>query len=261
VTPEPPGQAPPDLEPAGDPAGAPAMDVRDRRAPVPWEWFDALLVYLVWIVVSSAAAVAVVGVAGGPEVPTALALQVLVAVGLLTGMVAGWVRARGGPGAVARLLGLRRPAGRDVLVGLGHGLAAFVVVQIGLGLAVTAALEAAGRDVPEVQQEVQAAVQGGGAAPLLVVLGVALLAPLAEELLFRGVLYQALAKRLPGWPAVGLSGLAFGVSHVEPFVVVLTFPLGMWLAWALRRSGTLVVPIVAHAVFNAIGVALIRGGA
>lgn len=249
--------APADFEP-------PPMDARVRRWTMPWEWWDAIGIYFTWLVLSGAVAFALAGVLD-VETAVGLAGQVvvtLVALVLSTGV---WIRLRGTaagvPDALRRVLGVKRPTAQDLLRGVGWGVGAFVVIQLGLGLAITRVVEALGQDVPAVQQEVQEAVQGSGTGPLLLAFAIAVLAPLGEEVLFRGVLYQALAKHLPGWPAIGLSGLAFGLTHIEPFVIVLTFPLGMGLAWMMRRTGTLVVPIVAHATFNLIGLAVIRAGA
>ena len=239
------------------------MQAQDRREAVPWEWFDAAVIYFAWIVVSSVAAFGVVQ-AIGVDGPDSVAAQILVSVLVLVALTLVWIRLRGTatgvPDAVRRTFGPKSPVLLDVARGAGYGVAAFVVVQLGLGLLLAALVGALGREVPEIQEEVQSAVQGAGGTPLLVALAVAVLAPLGEELLYRGVLYQGLAKRLQGWPAIGLTGLAFGLTHVEPFVIVLTFPLGMWLAWLMRRHGTLLVPYVAHVVFNAIGVVLIRAG-
>lgn len=239
------------------------MDALDRRHAVPWEWFDAAIIYFAWIVLSSAAALAVVEALDVDDA-SAIAGQILVSVGLLVVVTLVWVALRGRamqvPDAVRRAFGAKSPTMTDVVRGVGYGVGAFIVVQLGLGVLLSTLIGALGRDVPQVQEEVQNAVQGVGTTPLVVALAVAVLAPLGEELLYRGVLYPALAKRLAGWPAIGLSGLAFGLTHVEPFVIVLTFPLGMWLAWMVRRHGTLLVPYIAHVVFNGIGVLLIRAG-
>lgn len=242
----------------------PPMDAPVRSHALPWEWWDAIVIYIAWLVLSGAAAFGLAGVVD-PETDLGLALAIVLTLLILIITTAGWLTmkgtAAGMPDAVRRAFGPKRIVAADLLRGLGWGLAAFLVVQIGLGVALTALVEATGQQLPAVQEEVQSAVAGAGASSLLVALAVALLAPIGEELLFRGVLYQSLAKHLPGWPAIGLSGLAFGLTHIEPFVIVLTFPLGMALAWMLRRTGTLVVPIVAHAVFNLIGVVAIRAGA
>lgn len=241
---------------------APEMDDRVTRPPVPWEWFDAVGVYGAWAL--SLGLVALVGqqLVDTEDTATALAVQVLVGLLLLVLITTGWLSLRaaaaGTTRGIRRALGQKRPEPRDLVRGLGYGLAAFAIVQLGIGAAITTAIDVLGQEPPVIQEEVQDALQGAGGMPLLVTFAVAVVAPVAEELLFRGLLYQALAKRLPGWPAIGLSGLAFGLTHLEPFVIVLTFPLGMALAWMFRRYGTLVVPVVAHAVFNLIGVLVIR---
>jgi membrane protease YdiL (CAAX protease family) len=242
----------------------PPMDLPVRAHALPWEWWDAIGIYAAWLLLSSVAALAVGGIVD-PESDAGLAVAIVVTLVILIAVTATWLhlrgRAAGVSDAVRRALGPKRITLGDVARGVGYGLAAFLIVQLGLGLAITSVLEALGRDLPVVQEEVQSAVQGTGASSLLVAVAVALLAPIGEEVLFRGVLYQALAKHLSGWPAIGLSGLAFGLVHLELFVVLLTFPLGMFLAWTVRRTGTVVVPIAAHAVFNLIGVIAIRAGA
>ncbi|CAN5497912.1 hypothetical protein BH23ACT9_BH23ACT9_04820 [soil metagenome] len=254
----------PDPIPVADADYLPApMDQPDRRHLIPWEWWDGVGIYLVWVLLSGSAALAVRGLVGSDnDLATALGfVSVLV---LLIGVTLAWLAVRGsaraGAGdAVRRAFGVKRVTVRDVGLGLGYGVLGFLVIQLGLGTLVQILIQAMGQEAPLVQQEVQQAVQGTGQTTLLVALVVVVMAPIGEELLFRGVLYQALAKHLSGWPAIGISGLAFGVTHGEPFVIVLTFPLGMGLAWTLRRHGTLVVPILAHIVFNLIGVVLIRG--
>lgn len=257
--------------PPGDtvpvPAGEfepPPIDGRERRYHLPWEWWDALAIYFIWIVLAGGAAALLAQAFADPLSDAATATGVLAAVILLTLVVLGWVAMRGdraGVGdAVRRAFGPKRPELRDVWLGIGYGIGGFVVIQLGLGIALTTLIESLGRELPPIQEGVQEAARAGGTVPVLIGVGVVLFGPLGEELLYRGVLYQALARDLPGWPAVGLSGLAFGVTHVEPFVIALTFPLGMLLAWAQRRHGTLLVPLTAHVVFNLIGFTLIAFG-
>ncbi|HUG86355.1 MAG TPA: type II CAAX endopeptidase family protein, partial [Euzebya sp.] len=237
-----------------------------RRYTIPWDWWDAIGIYVVWLVLSISAGFTILSFVAA-ESDEALVAQTLITLVLLIVTTGGWVvllgLSAGVPDALRRAFGVKRVTGRDLLLGMGYGVGAFVVVQVGLGVAITQLIEATGREVPLVQQAVQEAVRGVSAASLTITFAVAVLAPIGEELLFRGVLYQALAKHLTGLSAISLSGVAFGVSHREPLVIALTFPLGMALAWMLRRHGTLVVPILAHSVFNVIGVVAIRstGGA
>jgi membrane protease YdiL (CAAX protease family) len=94
----------------------------------------------------------------------------------------------------------------------------------------------------------------------------AILAPAAEELVFRGMLLQSLAKtRLGFWGAAVLSSLAFAAMHAEMYGGILNIlwivPTGMVLALALRQTGSLWAPIVIHVAVNSIGIALLHFGA
>jgi hypothetical protein len=90
------------------------------------------------------------------------------------------------------------------------------------------------------------------------------IAPIHEELFFRGILFRALADRL-GFVGGALgSGVAFGLIHYIPgewqdstLLMVVMVATGYALAWIYRRRANLLAPIVAHATFNAIGLALI----
>lgn len=81
------------------------------------------------------------------------------------------------------------------------------------------------------------------------------LAPLAEELLFRGLLFGSLRGRIGVWPAALASGAVFGVIHLgggqDPFIPVLA-ALGVVLALAYHYSGVLYAAIAIHAVNNAV---------
>ncbi len=80
------------------------------------------------------------------------------------------------------------------------------------------------------------------------------LAPLAEEAVFRGLLYGWVAGRwgtTAGWL---VSSLAFAAAHVEPAHVILVLPLGLWFGWLRRRTDSLWPSLVAHMVNNALAV-------
>jgi membrane protease YdiL (CAAX protease family) len=80
---------------------------------------------------------------------------------------------------------------------------------------------------------------------------IALLAGLGEELLFRGLLQGALALWLEPWAAVALTGVLFGLMHpITPAYFVLATLAGVYLGWAALAGGNLLVPVVAHAVYD-----------
>lgn len=94
--------------------------------------------------------------------------------------------------------------------------------------------------------------------PAALLVGLALLAglaPLVEELVFRGLLYGWLAGRWgPGIAVIG-SSLAFAAAHVELAHVILVLPLGLVFGWLRWRSGSLWPSLVAHMANNGLAVA------
>lgn len=81
---------------------------------------------------------------------------------------------------------------------------------------------------------------------------VVVIAPLSEELVFRGFVYGAV-RRKGGFAVAGLiSSLAFTIIHLQFHIVLFTqiFILGFVLAWIYERSKNLAAPILAHAVYN-----------
>ena len=77
------------------------------------------------------------------------------------------------------------------------------------------------------------------------------LAGLGEELFFRGFLQAWLARLLgPAWGLV-LGGLLFGMAHaLTPLYVVLAWAIGVYLGWVWTASGNLLVPVVAHGLYD-----------
>ena len=85
-----------------------------------------------------------------------------------------------------------------------------------------------------------------GAMKLLVIS--CLVAPIVEELVFRGFLYRAWERQW-GWvPSLFLTSFCFGLFHVHNFIA--TFLLSVALVCLLRRTGTLRTTILAHMAFN-----------
>ncbi len=81
-------------------------------------------------------------------------------------------------------------------------------------------------------------------------------APIAEEVLFRGLLYNALKHRWGVRSAVILSALCFAAVHFGPLAVIVIFPMGMVLAIVYQRTQNLWVTIIMHMLNNAAAFAL-----
>jgi membrane protease YdiL (CAAX protease family) len=88
-------------------------------------------------------------------------------------------------------------------------------------------------------------------------------APVMEELLFRGVMLRGLLRRWPGPHAVLLTALIFALFHANPWQFVAPLVLGLFFGWLTLRSGSLWPAIFAHALNNATALtamALLRDG-
>jgi membrane protease YdiL (CAAX protease family) len=77
-----------------------------------------------------------------------------------------------------------------------------------------------------------------------------LLAPVAEELLFRGVLYPSFKRSVGKRWALWGSALLFAAAHFNLMTFLPLTLLGLMLAWLYERTGNLLAPIVAHSAFN-----------
>lgn len=93
---------------------------------------------------------------------------------------------------------------------------------------------------------------------LLGLLGLAMvIAPAAEEVLFRGMLLPLLMKRLGTGPAVILSSALFALIHFHVPSFFPLFVLAAGFALAYIHTGSLWVPIVMHALFNGMNLSLL----
>ena len=90
---------------------------------------------------------------------------------------------------------------------------------------------------------------------LTLLLGIVLLPAISEEVLFRGWL----GKRMIQWlgPSGGIvaSSACFGLFHIVPGSVIVTFLLGLVLHWVYYRTGSLLLAIVLHAANNGLAFA------
>ncbi len=144
---------------------------------------------------------------------------------------------------------VKGPLPRAVAVGVGMGLA--LVVGAGLILLAGSAIDS---NVERQLDEVESI----GTAPWQLVLTVSalvILAPLGEELLFRGLLLRGLARRLPFWAAAAISSLLFASAHADSYVLwpraIALAGTGLVLAWIYRRRGYW-ASVSAHATVNVV---------
>jgi uncharacterized protein len=98
--------------------------------------------------------------------------------------------------------------------------------------------------------ETMEAIAGGGQNELLVLIGVGILIPIFEEILFRGMIFNELNKHLNIKAVVIIQGILFGIFHWNllqgAYAAVLGIILGLICVWV----GSIWAPIIAHVIFN-----------
>jgi len=75
------------------------------------------------------------------------------------------------------------------------------------------------------------------------------LAPISEEIVFRGWLFNSLKRRFQAWPAILLSSLAFAAIHPS-ISLITTFVFGVLVAIAYEKTQNIWVSILIHALNN-----------
>lgn len=86
---------------------------------------------------------------------------------------------------------------------------------------------------------------------LALLAGAVLVAPICEELFFRGFLFGGLLHRMSFWPAALLSAFLFGLAHGDVGSFAVLFVFGVVLAFVRWRTGSIWPGIVIHAANNA----------
>lgn len=89
-----------------------------------------------------------------------------------------------------------------------------------------------------------------GEVPLLMIIYSVLLAPISEELIFRGVTLRIARRAFPFWIANIIQALLFGIFHMNPLQGCYTFLLGLFMGYICEKSGTLYHAILFHLLFN-----------
>lgn len=82
-------------------------------------------------------------------------------------------------------------------------------------------------------------------------ISVAAIVPLAEELFFRGALFTALLRGGTGWVALAVTSLAFALAHPKPRDWAALFAVALLLGHVRRVSGSIWAAVALHAAFNA----------
>ncbi len=164
---------------------------------------------------------------------------------LLLGVVAA-TRGR----SLSHFLGLRRLALWQWALALAAGLIIGPVLSFGIGL--LQALLGQPPHTPGASLLAPAGFSWTALAMMLFLGGV--IAPFAEEALFRGVIFGWLRQRVRLWLAALLSAIPFGVAHIQPEHILYATGVGFLLALLYQRFRSLWASIAAHMAINLLAI-------
>lgn len=81
---------------------------------------------------------------------------------------------------------------------------------------------------------------------------IGLLAPLAEEIVFRGAILRTLLDRVTPWGAIALSAVLFALIHMNPAQIPYAFLAGLLLGWMYWRTGSILPGMAYHWANNSV---------
>lgn len=96
--------------------------------------------------------------------------------------------------------------------------------------------------------------------PLQLVAGfisLAVITPLYEEFIFRGVLFKGLRRKLPFWVSAVIASVVFAVAHMQWNVAVDVFALSLVLCFLVEKSQSIFPGVLLHALKNSIAFILL----
>ncbi len=191
-------------------------------------------------------------------------LVVASALGLSSLVTYLWVRAdidRFGP-AFPPQIGLRRSRmSREQTLLLVFGV--FLLTRVLSGLYGSALEGLAPGAVPRGGAEQifdQAAAAGSTAATVLMLFMAAFVAPVVEEVVFRGYLQSSLRRHLPAWGAISIAALVFAAIHGSLMLLPIYFIIGAGLGYVYERTGSVYAAIGLHMVNNVLFSILVAAG-
>ncbi|MBR5537036.1 MAG: CPBP family intramembrane metalloprotease [Clostridia bacterium] len=168
--------------------------------------------------------------------------EILLISGFVT-LVGLWLMAKARKRTFGEFTGIARPTRMPIVV---LALAAGVALSFWASIAVNS--------LPWPEAMVESYVESSSTLttdkPVIDFLAVVLMAPLVEELLFRGVIYDALCLVVPAGFAVVFQAMLFGSTHNTLLWMLYSGLIGCVLGYVRKRSDSLWPCIVMHSAFN-----------
>lgn len=225
-----------------------------------WRWRDLAIILLgtILILVGGVILIIIINVLKGanpedllqPTVAQTISLTALEAVALIGGVYFFGLRRKGFDWEA---VGIRPTSTNWYLIAF---VATIIIIPIA-GLITIAFYFAAGQSLenPQLDFLLPEGLSTIDALVMLVLAG--FIAPLGEELLFRGVIYTVFRERWGIWLGVLLSSLLFAIIHGDIAVGITGFLLGIVAAIVFELSGSLWTAVLVHAINNSLKIGLL----
>lgn len=236
------------------PSEAPDRTALAKRGADAWPWYYSLAAFFGGFVAAQVVIVFLVVLwllfGGDPEVDTWFTVFASAVNAVVLVSAAVFIARMSGPVTTRDFGLLRAPFWRTVGKSLAIMASYFVILAIYSEL-----VNLTPDDAPE-----QLGADTGWLGMLGFALLVAIVAPIAEEVFFRGMVFRSLMNGIGLWPAAVVSGVLFGAVHIDSFdedrllQVVPLAVLGVAFAVLYIWAGTLYAPIALHATNNALAV-------
>lgn len=138
----------------------------------------------------------------------------------------------------------------------GFAISGILFLFAGASLFVTLFMEGVSVLLPEVMEKYAEMMESSGLTEMSLISTIAtlVLAPLAEEIVFRGITFKfarSFSKKF--WIANCIQALAFGIAHLNIVQGTYAFALGLLLGYLYKKYNTLIAPMLGHCVFNFAG--------
>jgi membrane protease YdiL (CAAX protease family) len=219
----------------------PPVSAEPRRA-FPGFWQALLLILL--LLAGQGVVAGLLGTATGGR-PLPVWLQAAVA-NMVAFAVVLWVSVRIAGIPASEVAPLRRVPGALLL--------AIVPLAAGLGILLSEVDNLFRSVVPAPRELLEQFIALGRESPIGGLIALVVVAPLTEELFFRGLVLRAFLRRYSVRVAIVLSALLFAIGHANPWQFASAGAGGLLLGWLYWRTGSLIPCFVAHAAFNGLSV-------